>query len=530
MIKKILNSWPIILLILLTFLLRVIKLEDLFYFTYDESIPAFVGRRLILWHHLPLIGGVTPFNFHLGPYFYWFYAIILFFGKLNPISWGLASALIAMITTFMMYIVGKSFANKKVGFTAATLWAFSYLANVYDRHLWALYWGPLVSLIILFPLYKIIKGQEKFVLGPQTKSRTANYVYLLGVVIALSIHADPSNLVFLLLAVLIWIIYKIPIKKSTFFALGLIIFSFLPLVVFDIRHNFANTKPVIEFWKQGRNNPGFESQKFINNSLLFPEAFTRFIYTFGDNEISKQYSYCRNYVLEKFQAIPWYLLVLSSIVLIAFVIKHLRGGRMNSSEVGFRLIGLLIVLYFVGIQLYGTIFRADIFEHYITGLFAVFLLIFAKIVSLLPKNLWILILGLFMIFNLSKLSNAKNSMGLTYKRQAIQFTMQQVGNKDFSLDSLSTCWKYSGYRYLFTVFGREPVKSYVDPNLAYLYGATQVAEKHPQTVATFVVHDFAPETQCFYRRYALLKSHEVKSAIFGNIEVIIMDNSTDWFD
>src|SRR4030043_396208 len=107
---------------------------------------------------------------------------ILFLGKLNPISWGWASALIAMITAYMMYIVGKSFADKKVGFTAATLWAFSYLANVYDRHLWALYWGPIVSLIALYFFYKLI-----------TTSHTLNkFTILLGIVIALSIHADPS--------------------------------------------------------------------------------------------------------------------------------------------------------------------------------------------------------------------------------------------------------------------------------------------------------------------------------------------------
>src|SRR3989338_9191856 len=226
---KLLKYWPVYILLLFTFLLRIFKIEDLFYFTYDESIPAFVGRRLILWGHIPLIGGVTPFNFHLAPYFYWLLSLILIIGKLNPIAWGWAGAIIAMFTTLMMYLVGKTFANYKVGFLAAAFWAFSYLANIYDRHLWALYWGPLVSLLVVFSLFKIIKGQEKFVLGPQTKSRTANYVYLLGLVIALAIHADPSNLVFLLLAVVIWIIYKLPIKKSTFFAAGLIIFSFLPL-------------------------------------------------------------------------------------------------------------------------------------------------------------------------------------------------------------------------------------------------------------------------------------------------------------
>src|SRR3989304_7040341 len=98
-----LKFWPIVLIIISAVIFRLWDLEQLFYFTYDEAVPAFVGRRLILWQHIPLIGGVTPFNFHLGPYFYWFYSAILFFGKLNPISWGWVSALIAMATALMMY-------------------------------------------------------------------------------------------------------------------------------------------------------------------------------------------------------------------------------------------------------------------------------------------------------------------------------------------------------------------------------------------------------------------------------------------
>lgn len=191
--------------------------------------------------------------------------------------------------------------------------------------------------------------------------------------------------------------------------------------------------------------------------------------------------------------------------------------------------GLLVALYFLGIQIYGTVFGGDVFEHYITGLFSVFLLIAAFLICHLPKKIWLTILAVFVAANLYKLSLAKNSQGLTNKRLAIEYTMQQVGDKPFSLDSLSTCWKLNGYRYLFAVFGREPQKSYVDPNFAYLYGTTLIWDKHPKTVVAFVVHDFAPETDDFHKRYSLLKSHEVSSKLFGNIETIIMDNSTDWF-
>ncbi len=513
MLKIFYKYWPLVLVIAFAVIFRLFELKQLFYFTYDESIPAFIGRRLILWHHLPLIGGVTPFGVHITPYFYWFLAGLLFLGKLDPAVWGIAGALITALTTLAIYLVGSSFQDKKLGITAAIFLSFSYLANIYDRHLWALYWGPLISLIVIYCLFKMVKGKE-------------NFVFPLLFALAWGLSADPSNLVFVVLTIIVFAAYKLPISKKTLFAVIIFLLSFSPLIFFDLRHNFVNTRPFLEFWQQGRNNPGFNQTKFIENSLLFPKTFNRLIYTFGDSQISKQYSYCQNYVVEKFQAIPWIPVVIAALTLLGFIFWSLKGNNYNS----WGIVGILILVYFFGIQTYGTIFKADIFEHYITGLFAVFLLITAKILLLLPRKIWLLAIALFVIVNLIKLFSAQNGLGLAYKKQAISFTMATVGDNPFSLESLSTCWRLSGYRYLFLVYGREPVKSYVDPNFGYLYGTTPISNRHPQTVVAFVVHDFVPEQDAFYQKYAIYKSHEVKNGLFGNIEVIIMDNSTSWFD
>lgn len=513
MYKKLAKFWPILLLIIATFILRVVNLEKLFYFTYDESVFAFIGRRLVLWHHIPAIGGATPFGFHVAPYFYWFFSLTLALGKLNPIAWGWTSAAVAVSTTLMMYLVGKTFGSKKIGFLAASLWTFSYLANVYDRHFWGLTFGPLFSLIVIYCLYQIKKGRPK-------------YIYLLGAALALIIHADLSYYAFLVMAALSWFFFKLPVNRKTFIAAAFILISFIPLVFFDLRHDFANIRPVANFLNSGRNKPGFEIQKFKDNLLLFPKSAARFIYTPGDNQIAKQYSYCKNFVSEKFSALPIIFVMGVAIVLLYYI----YWSWAKNKNTGWRLVSLLLILYFVGIQIYGTILRADIFEHYLTGVFSIYLLIFALLISRFPKKLWLVALGIFVAANLYKLSLAQNSQGLTQKREAIEYTMRQVGDKPFSLDSLSSCWKLNGYRYLFAVNGREPVKSYVDPNFAYLYGTTPVWDHHPPTVVVFVVHDFAPETPAYWNRYALLKSHQVSSATFGSIEVIIMDNSTGWFD
>ena len=85
MTQKILKFWPVLLLLSLTFLLRIYKIEELFYFSFDEEVPAFVGRKLIEFGDISLLGGVTPFGFHLAPYFYWFLSALHFVGKLYPI-------------------------------------------------------------------------------------------------------------------------------------------------------------------------------------------------------------------------------------------------------------------------------------------------------------------------------------------------------------------------------------------------------------------------------------------------------------
>lgn len=504
--------WPLILIVVIGVILRLVKLEELFYFTYDESVPAFVGRRLILWHHVPLIGGVTPFGIHLGPYFYWFYAVLLWIGKLDPIIWGYASALFSAITIFLIFKVGEQLGTKKTAIAAAILWSFSLLAIIYDRHLWALFWGPIISLLTIFSLVKLIK-------------RKNIWIYPLSLTVAIGIHADPSNLLYLGLSVISLIIFKVnSLKKNLATLFSLTILFLLPLIVFDLRHEFANLKPLGNFVARGQNNPSFQIEKFTKNYQIFPLTLSRLVYKFGDNETVKQYSYCQTFIEEKYKVVPFAMVIAATIIILSFIYISLVEKKPTP-----KLLSLTFLLYFVGIQIYGTIFKADVFEHYLTGLFPIFLLMTTLVITRLPKPVWLTLLTIFMFLNLYKLSQATDAIGLKNKKDAIAYTMQQVGDKPFSLDSLSTCWKYSGYRYLFAVYGREPVKSYVDPNFTYLYGTTHVAEKHPETVVAFVVHDFAPETSEFYKRYALLKSHKISSSLFGSIEVIILDNSTSWF-
>lgn len=503
--------WLILLIISFAFILRIWKIEDLFYFSYDESIPAFVGRRLILWHHIPLIGGVTPFGFHLTPYFYWFLGALLFVGKLNPLIWGVAGAAISVVTVALIYKVGTEIESKKVGLTAAAIWAFSYLANLYDRHLWALYFGPLISLVVIWSLVKIAKGK-------------IIYVYLLTAALIVGLSGDLSNFIFVILTVFAFVRYKLPLRKEVFVAFAIFVLSFVPLIAFDLRHNAANIGPALDKLTVGKSSAVLKPNRLFDSILIFPRTTARLIYAPGDSEVAKNYSYCAFHIEEKYRAIPAGVLIAVSVFLTWVVIFVFRSGKM-----GWQLGAVLLLIYFFGIQFYYLFLRGEVYEHYLVGLFPLLVLFIAKAIDTLPRKLMIVVMLIFIAFNLMRVARAQSGLGLGVKREAIEYAAAKVGSDDFSLDSLSSCLKYGGYRYLFAVFGREPVKSYVDPNFSYLYGPTPVAAKHPKTVVAFVLHDYIPENAFFYQRYELLKSHERQSATFGDIEVIVLDNSTDWF-
>lgn len=507
----------ILILCILTFVLRVINIDNLFYFTYDEEIPAFVGRRLILFQHIPLIGGVTPFGVHLAPYFYWFMGGLLGLSKLNPIIWGWAGAALSVFTTLLIYQVGERFSSKKVGLIAAFLWTFSYLTNLFDRHLWALYWGPLVALTTILCLNKIVKDYQK----------SKKYIYILAVVLAISFHADLSNFIFVILTLVVWSIHRLPLKKEFFIALGIFVISFLPLFIFDSRHDFANTlRPLGKYFEHRVTQKIEQPNVVLDNILIYPITSSRLVYSWGDNETAKQYSYCKEYINERLKAVPPGVILISSVILIGFMIWSFK----NRKYTGWLTVNLTCIIYFVGLTVYGVVFKGPVYEHYITGLFPLFLLILALVLSKFPNKIILILLLIFISFNLYKLFNAQDSIGYKYKRQAIAYTLSQVGDGEFSLESLSTCWKYSGYRYMFEIFGRPPVKSFVDPNLAYLYEDEQVSKDHPDRVVAFVIDDFNPESKDYYQRLQKLEEHTITSQSFGRLKVLIIDNSTGWYD
>jgi hypothetical protein len=502
--------------------LRLIKLSELFHFTYDEEIIAFVGKRIFVNHHLPLIGGVTPMHVHVAPYYYWISGFFLFLSRLNPVGWGIAGAAIAGVTMWVLYKVGTLYFNRKVGIVAVFLYAFSFYQNIFDRHYWGLLFDGLIALTTLLALYQILKGKKR-------------YAWLLALSLTIGFHTDPSTLVLFLLTGLLFFFAKrnklmtfsitTNTIKQTLLIISLVfLIALLPLVIFDIRHHFSNSRGIIQYLSELRNGRKGVIHTLPLDAVLFvPRVLARTLYVFGDTDLAKQYSYCPAYATGRLQAVP--LTIVVGIFLLGLY-SMIVYRKKSHYRLGLGIIGILFVATYVGITLYGLIAKGDLFDHYLSTLFpAFFLLIALVLVEISRRFLWLTILLLicFGIANASLLSHAQHRFGFADKEKAVRWAIVQTGSAPFSLDVLSDCFRFNGYRYLFYLFGKEPSKSYVDANFTHLYDIAP-AQTHPTTLVIITNPDFK-ETPDYYAQYSRYLTKTKNRATFGNIEVLIVDNS-----
>ena len=524
MIKKdkILQFFPVLILII-AFILRTFKLKEFFYFTFDEEVIAFISKRMIVDHHFPLIGGVTPFHFHLGPYFYYLSAVILFLSHLNPLGWGVFAALISCLCIYLTYKTGKTIFNQRVAFLASFFYTFSFLQIIYDRHYWPLTLNPLLTLLALYSLIQIKKN--------------ANFSFLLAPSLIFALHTDPSNWLLLPVSLLVYFWQKLKFSKKQFFAFCLIFLSCLSLVLFDLRHDFVNCRGIIQYLQEQNGGTPPTFYKLVSTVTFIPKAASQTLFSPFGTEISRLQSSCQSVAQERIISQPLFLVFFTAFVIISplFILqKHKKNSNKNlfwKQNLFLQFYFLFLIFLIIGLNIFGNLFDGPIFEHYLTGFSPLFYLSLSLFLSLLFKSKFKILIpvfiGVFSIACLNSLTNLNNDYNLKNKTEAIKWTVNQLKNQEFTLDSLSKCFRYGGFRYLFYLEQKEPALSFVDPQLFWLYDKRNTP-RYPKLLVVFVSHDFDADSKeyNFYERY---KQKLIKSQTFGKLEVLIVNNSNEDF-
>ncbi len=429
---KYLKKATIIIIFLLAAFFKLYKINQYMTFLGDEGRDALVVRGILISHHFPLLGPVTSIgNMYLGPLYYYMMAVSMAIIWLNPVGAAIMVAFVSLLALGLIFYLS----NKWFGFFPASIAAFLYAISpvviYYSRSSWNPNPAPFFAVLGIFSLYKLHQSH--------------NFYWFILSNIALAFAVQMHYLALLLMPVfyLLWLVEVISQKKihqkgkyilsGTVLGIGSFLLLMSPLAIFDLRHNFMNTKAIIAFFSQRQTTVNLNP---FNSLSRIPHVYIWNLlerYIGGDNNIIA-------YIL--------------SLIVIIPLLKWLISKK---KEWIYLCLGIWLIIGLLGLSLY----KQTIYDHYLGFLSPVPYLLLAAFASLLNKRWQKVSFSLFIVvvayFNLIKnplLLPPNNELQRT--QEVDKFIISLSGNKPFNFALLAKNNYDAAYKYYLEVYSHPP--------------------------------------------------------------------------
>lgn len=458
--KKRISLLLFIIILSISLFFRFYKIHDFMIFGMDQENEMLIVKNIASGKHFPLIGlSSSDTGTYRGPLFLYLSVIpyILFHG--NPIGGVITASLLGVIVSLLIYKIGTKMFSPAVGLLGALIYSGSFLTAYYDRQFWNPAFIPLLSLVIGFLCFEVVKKKSYFL------------SIILIILFGISTHAHLTILIFIPL--IIWTLWQIrrnlSIKRLLIILLFLSITQ-LPLVIFDLRHNFLNTRAVVNSFMTPSNTK--ISSNFPDRRDLFLSTLGKFIWVPPVADFMVESGQCKEYLpLMKNQvSLGISLLIFIFVCLIYWYYRN--HSNVNFSKGLYIPVSLtLITLVFI------SFYNHQIFQYYFSFLFPWLSLLLGWCFIILWRLKWmkyilIPLIILFLFLNMFTLFLSKYSFSYKDKIDALSFASKEVKNVPYSLEALGECPRFGGQRYLSEYIIGTPIHSYMDSYFSWLYPET----------------------------------------------------------
>ncbi|MBI2268401.1 MAG: hypothetical protein HYU80_03075 [Candidatus Blackburnbacteria bacterium] len=258
-ISKQLQQRHILLLLIilgLSLFLRTYQIVDRLGFDHDGDLFSWIVKDIVIDKHLRLIGQLTSADgIFIGPLFY--YMLIPFFllFRMDPIGGVVPITAIGVLTTLSYYIVFSQLWNRKAGLIGAFFHAVLLSSVYFDQRVVPSTLTNLWTIWYFYTLINIARGNFR-------------PLWLLGILTGLIWHIHIAlfpALVAVPFALLV--AKKRPDKKAVVLFVIILILTSLPLLAFEVRHDFSQTQSLIQNFKTPHNveSPGISK---LNHVIL----------------------------------------------------------------------------------------------------------------------------------------------------------------------------------------------------------------------------------------------------------------------
>ncbi len=435
--KNPLEFWILIGILVVAAFCRLYKINEYMTFLGDEGRDVIIVRRLLVEFHPPLIGpGTSIGNMYLGPLYYYMMAPALLLANFSPIGPAIQIAILGIITVWFVWFVGREWFGKWAGIIAAGLYAISPTIITFSRSSWNPNIMPFFSLLSIYSIWRVWKNKE------------FKWLMILGIAFAFVLQSHYLGLLLAPTLGIFWLltlinIWKDKVTKQKFIRYSFIgLFSFLllmsPLLFFDIRHDWMNTKAFYKFLTVRQETVSVKPWTGI------PKIPALFV------QINTSLLGGMNLIAAKIGSI------LILITALWVFLKNYRKKDWVKIPMQYVLLSLWMIFALIGFGIY----KQNIYDHYFGFVFVVPYLFAGAFISKLwkfnkfAKFLGLIILIYFLVVNLIKnpLRYSPNNQ-LARAQHVSEKILNEDSDKPFDLAVLAERNYEDGYRYFLELSG-----------------------------------------------------------------------------
>lgn len=405
-----------------------------FAFTYDVGRDMLAVQKMLAEQKPLLIGPTTGLEgiFYGATWYYILTMPFLLFGG-NPQGLALFMAVVGILCVFFAFLVGKRIDGEFLGLVFAALIAVSpnmigISGQIWSPNLVPLFLFPSLIITILFITKKTLSKIQALVLGISL-GFLMDMGFVFGVLYLVAFAISGAIFSFR---------HKI-LKIEFFFIIIGIFFTFLPRILFEIRHQFLMTNSFLRFitGETPVEKPLFLIHAMENRSRIFFD-------TFSDSILSGN----------KLLGVIFLALVVFLLFIFFKKLKKLEKEVLFFSTT-------IIFVYFVAL----TLFPHDIFAHYLIGVPIFFLLVVSMAINVLRRRsklaavgvtVFIILVNINVPNLLSAFSPSWEGNAAVYRNQlaTIQYVYIKANNQPFNYIAYTPTVHDFTYRYLFSWYGK----------------------------------------------------------------------------
>ncbi len=406
--------------------LRFYRLNEFITFLGDEGRDAIIIKRLITLEHLPAIGAPTSVGqVYLGPFYYYFIAPWLLLFHFNPLGLAVGVAFFSSLFILIIFFALRDLFEKKRALIATFLITFSSVLIDFSRFSWNPNLLPLFSFLTL---YFFIKALQK---------KTKLMFFLCGMMFSFSLQLHYLSLLFIpafFITIIMYILRKKQDRRQLILGISMAMISFFifsfPLVIFDLRHQFLNTKNFITLF----------TTLSPRSSDWIHEFFSSFWY------------------LNKYVFALYIHIIITNILLICLIFTFITSIRKDKP---IRIFLLCLISLVAGVALY----RGAKIPHYFGMIYPLYIVVLSYFIFQLLSIkkgavLAIIFLGLYLFFQSQRyfFLFGKGSFQIDHAQRVSKIILNHITHEKYTVTGLPQKYSDSVYRYFLEVWGARSIE------------------------------------------------------------------------